>query len=151
MGDRINCCETYLQGGEATRQRGEDTEGSGSAGRRGSTRALEAAGEVAEAEKVGRGGGGRGRGGVATGIVATGIENIVKILGLKLKKLKGKIGRWWAEGTELTFICTGEKWQSRHTVAGRQAQGVTEVAVGSHGYVVARVGTTAKEGRVGGR
>ena len=34
---------------------------------------------------------------------------------------------------------------------GRQAQGVTEVAVGSHGYVVARVGTTAKEGRVGGR
>ena len=32
-----------------TRQRGEDTEGSGSAGRRGGTRALEAAGEVAEA------------------------------------------------------------------------------------------------------
>ena len=53
----------------------------------------------------------------------TGIENIVKILGLKLKKLKGKIGRWWAEGTELTFICTGEKWQSRHTVAGRQEEG----------------------------
>ena len=39
----------------------------------------------------------------------------------------------------------------RKAGGGRQAQGVTEVAVGSHGYVVARVGTTAKEGRVEGR
>ena len=46
-----------------TRQRGEDTEGSVSAGRRGGTRGLEAAGEVAEAgSEVTQGGRVRGAG-----------------------------------------------------------------------------------------